>query len=365
MEPGKTIAVLLREQFVKSVIAQGETKVSFLHVKGPRIDIEIVPIQNFGSLLQHFTGSKDHNIALRTYAESQGKSISEWGVKRDDDLIPCSNEECVYDSVGMAWIPPELRENRGELESALTNTLPDLVGLADIRGDLHVHSNWSDGNYSIEEMAQAAKEYNLDYIAITDHTISLAIANGLNVRRIKERQEEIESVRRRLDGITILSGLEVNIGPDGRLDIADDVLVEIDVVVASIHTGLRQPEESITHRLIRAMENPHVDIIGHPSGRLIGSRQESAVNWPEIFRVAVRTRTVLEINASPLRLDLKDTLVQQAQGYGVKFAIDTDAHSPREFGFMQFGVDVARRGWLEKKDVVNTLSLTRFRRTLK
>ena len=364
-EPPATFDFIVNQPFVRKVLAKGINKTTFIHARDIQIDIEILPRENYGSLLQYLTGSKEHNIVLRTYAESKGFSLSEWGIKKDDKLITCHTEVCVYGHLGMAWIPPELREDRGEIKAALFDQLPALIEERDIRGDLHVHSNWSDGQASIAEMASAAQKLGREYIAISDHTVGLGVAHGLSEAEIRQRQKKIGSVRKDFPHLKILSGLEVNILADGKLDISDEVLAEMDVVTASIHSALGQSEERITARFLRAMNNPNVDIIGHPSGRIISERSESAVDWPTFFRRAAETGTAIEINASPYRLDLKDTLVLQAKEYGAKFIISTDAHSPPELAHMRYGVYVARRGWLEKEDVLNTLPFPKLKRRLK
>ncbi|OQA04741.1 MAG: DNA polymerase/3'-5' exonuclease PolX [bacterium ADurb.Bin400] len=363
--PTETFNFIANLPFVKQILAKGETKITFIHNSNTQIDIEILPKENYGSLLLYLTGSKDHNIALRTLAEGKGLSLSEWGIKQDNRLITCDTESGVYKMLGMEWVPPELRENRGEVEASLRGDLPNLVEESEVRGDVHIHSNWSDGQASIAEMALAAKALGRKYIAISDHTVGLGIANGLNEEEMQNRQTEIEEANKAVRGIAILSGLEVNILSNGELDISDQVLAQIDVVTASVHGALRQSQEQITERFMKAMDNPNVDIIGHPSGRLINERPESTIDWPSFFRKAVETNTAIEINSSPYRLDLKDTLVQQARSYGVKFVITTDAHTPHELAYIKYGINVARRGWLEKSDVLNTLTLSEFLSSLK
>lgn len=357
-KPSEAINFIINQPFVKRIVNQGDAKTTFIHQGDYQIDVEILPPKNYGSLLQHFTGSKEHNIHLRTYAESKDISISEYGIKKNGKLIPCALEEGVYQHLGMPWIPPELREDRGEIEAALKKELPHLVELKDIKGDLHIHSNWSDGHNTIEEMARSAKELGYEYIVIADHTAGLGVAQGLTEREINERQKEIETVNEKNLGIKVLAGLEVNIRADSSLDVSNAVLAKMDVITASLHSSLNQNKDIITKRLMAAMENPHVDIIGHPSGRLIEERAGADLDWEEIFKKAVATQTALEINASPHRLDLIDTLVKKAKEAGVKMAICTDAHTPEQMMYLRYGVAVARRGWLEKEDVLNTLPPT-------
>lgn len=351
------INAFVKLPFVDHIVTQGKNKSTIIHVAGVQIDLEIVPEAEYGSLLQHFTGSKEHNVALRTYAQTQNKSVSEHGIKYQNKLHTFKTEQGVYEFLGMDFIVPELREDRGEIEAALAHNLPKLLEQNDIKGDFHVHSSWSDGANSIEEMASYAEKMGYEYIAITDHTIGLGIANGLDEKRILAREKEIEKARVKHE-IKIFSGLEVNIKADGTLDIRDEVLSQLDIVIASIHTSFNQPKEIITSRLLKSIENPHVDIIGHPSGRLLGQRDSYDVDWEKVFESAAKNNTALEISASPYRLDLADYLVQIARKYGVKFAINTDAHKTDQLELMNYGVAVARRGWCEKDDIINTMNLT-------
>lgn len=339
---------------VKEIVAKGETKATVIDKTNIQVDLEILPKEEYGSLLQHFTGSKEHNVALRTFAVSKRMSVSEHGIKIRGKLKTFSEEEGVYKTLGMDWIPPELREDRGEIEAALKHQLPQLIELDGIRGDLHVHSNWSDGSASIEEMAEKALEIGYQYLAISDHTVGLGVAGGLSVEDFEKREKEIERVRKRYPQIKILSSCEVNIRADATLDLPEELLENFDVVTASIHSSFFQKEEQMTARLIKAISYPHLDIIGHPSGRLIGQRPSYDVNWEEVFQAAAKHQTALEISAFPNRLDLKDSLVKEAKDKGVIFAINTDAHQPPHLELMKYGIAVARRGWLEKETVVNT-----------
>jgi len=343
---------------VINILAKGSGKAMIIYEPNAHVDLEIVPENEYGSLLQHLTGSKEHNVALRAYALTIGRSVSEHGLKiikegKVKSRITCPDEECVYRNLKMDWIPPELRENRGEIMAARNHQLPKLVTLADIRGDLHVHSNWSDGLMSIEEIARRAQELKYEYVVIADHTVGLGIARGLDEKRLQDRQQEIEKVQKKYPNLKILSSVEVNIKANGDLDIQNWMLEKLDIVTASVHTSFFQDRATMTKRLLKAIAHPHVDIIGHPSGRIIGEREPVEVDWPAVFQSCVEHQTALEISAFPNRLDLKDTLCKEAKGYGVKFAISTDAHQSHHLDLMRFGVAVARRGWLEKENIVN------------
>lgn len=342
---------------ITQIITSGEAKSTVIVNGTAQVDLEIVPMEEYGSLLQHFTGSKEHNVEMRTYALTIGKSVSEHGIKFQGAQHKFDSEEKVYNFLGMDYIVPELRESAGEIQAALQHRLPKLVELKDIQGDLHVHSNWSDGNMSIEDIAKIGEKLGYEYIVISDHTIGLGIANGLDEQRLEERQKEIEKVQKNHPKIKILSSVEVNIKANGDLDIKDWMLEKLDIVTASIHTSFMQEKEVMTKRLVKAINHPHVDIIGHPSGRIIGKREPYEVNWDEVFSECKKTGTALEISAFPNRLDLKDTLCRKAKSFGVKFAISTDAHQKTHFDLMRYGVAVARRGWLEQSDIINTLNL--------
>lgn len=342
---------------VKSVLAQGETKATVVHRDGVQVDLELLPVERYGSLLQHFTGSKEHNIALRTWGVEHGFSISEHGIKRGDRLHTFAREEDVYGFLGMDWIPPELRENRGEIEAARAHRLPVLIEERDIRGDLQGHSTWSDGRDRIADLAGAAVERGYEYLAITDHTHGLGVAHGLDAAGVTERHREFAAVRRRFAAtIHVLEGLEVDIRADGRLDLPDEVLGTMDLVVASIHSAFAQTKAQLTTRLLGAIANPHVDIIGHPSGRLLGEREGYPVDWDAVFRAAAAHGVALEINAFPNRLDLSDALAREARSRGALLVIDTDFHRREHLAMMRYGVAVARRAWLTKRDVLNTRS---------
>ena len=324
---------------------------------GLQVDLRVLEHARYGSLLQYFTGSKEHNVALREFSLDQGLSLSEYGFKRDGEEILCSDEESVYNILGLPWIPPELRENRGEIEAARRGELPKLIEPSDIKGDLHVHTSWSDGVVSIAEMAEAARGRGYQYAVISDHTQSLGVARGLTSERLREQRAEINRLNEHLAGFRLLQGAEVEIKADGSLDLPDDVLSQLDVVVASVHSGLRQERERFTSRLISAMRNPHVDVIGHPLGRILGQREASAVDMDRVMAVALETGTILEVNAIPDRLDLDDAHIRRAVAMGVRLAVNSDAHHAEGLAAMEYGVATARRGWAAARDVVNTLPL--------
>src|ERR687895_793251 len=334
--------------------SSGEAGAKVLTHSGLPVDLRIVPEKAFGNLLQHFTGSGRHNEALRTAAVRRGLHVSEYGIADDasGESIACTSEEEVYERLGMQWIPPELRENRGELEAAREGRLPDLIELEDIRGDLHMHTTLSDGHASVEEMAESAAELGYEYIAITDHSASHGFGNDVQPDALLARAEEIRSLPDL--GITVLAGTETNVLPDGSLDYEDDVLEQLDWVIASLHTSFRQSEKQQTERMLRAMEHPLVDAIGHPTGRLIERREAYALDVDRVIAKAVETGTFLEINANPDRRDLNDVYARAAAEAGVTLLIDSDAHWPRTLKNMRYGVATARRAWLTAEQVGNT-----------
>lgn len=352
--PQEVVACFTGLPQVAEVSLSGPTKATVILHNGLQADLRVLPVERYGSLLQYFTGSKEHNVALRELAQKQGLSLSEYGFKRGDEEMLCPAERDVYRTLGLPWIPPELREARGEIEAALEHRLPKLIELEDIQGDLHVHTDWSDGAGPIGEMALAAQARGYRYLVISDHSQGLGVAGGLTPERLREQRAEIERLNESFTNFRLLQGAEVEIKADGSLDFPDEVLAGLDVVVASLHSGLRQERERITGRLIKAMRNPHVDVIGHPMGRLIGQREESAVDIDRILKVAAETDTVMEVNGSPSRLDLDDVHIRRAIELGVKLAINSDAHAPEGLAAMIYGVVTARRGWAEASDVVNT-----------
>ncbi|NWF93349.1 MAG: DNA polymerase/3'-5' exonuclease PolX [Syntrophaceae bacterium] len=342
---------------VREVLASGETKASVIVEGGIQIDLRVVEEDSYGAALQYFTGSKAHNIHLRGIAKTKGIKINEYGIFKGEKRIGGKEEEDVYRGLGMEWIEPELREDRGEIEAAQERRLPKLVEEPQIKGDLHVHSKWSDGTSSIEEIARAAQKRGYQYVAICDHSKSLKITHGLDESRLMKQMEEIDRINERLKGFQILKGTEVDILSDGRLDLSEKVLEKLDLVVAAVHSGFKQDRERITKRIVRALENPLVHIFAHPSGRLLGARDPYEVEIEEVMEAARRYGKALEINAYFERLDLDDIRCRKAKEMGVRMAIGTDAHHLDQMWMISLGVAVARRGWLESRDVLNTMSL--------
>ncbi len=365
-QPNQVMEAFVSLPQVAEVLLQGETKSSVVLDNGLQVDLRVLPKERFGSLLQYFTGSKEHNVQLRILALEKGLSLSEYGFKREDGAeITCPTEEEVYGTVGLPWIPPEMREARGEVEAAKAGALPTLVTEGEIKGDFHSHSTYSDGVHTVEEMALAAKARGYQYILLTDHTHGLGIAGGMDEERLAARRAEIEAANERLAPFRVLQGAEVEIRADGTLDLPDEVLAQLDLVVASIHSGLRQEREKITQRVLAAIRNPHVDIIGHPTGRLLGQREEIALDFEAVVEEAAQTGTMLEINAQPNRLDLDGSHVRPAIQEGVLLCIGTDAHHLEGLDLMPLGVAMARRGWAEAKDIANTLSWKELKKRLK
>ncbi|HXL02115.1 MAG TPA: DNA polymerase/3'-5' exonuclease PolX [Candidatus Atribacteria bacterium] len=347
---------------VREVIARGITKSSIVTQEGIQVDLRVVEETSFGAALQYFTGSKAHNIKLREIALKKGFKVNEYGIFRldNDKRVGGEKEEEIYETLGMEWIPPEMREDQGEIELAQEKKLPILIDISDLQGDLHVHSNWSDGVTSIEEMAEAALSRGYKYLAICDHTQSLAVASGLNPEEIRERRKEIELWNKKGKGLRLLDGVEANIMSDGSLDFPDSELEKLEVVVAGLHSGLGQGEEKILHRLEGAMKNKYVQMISHPTGRILNKRDAYQVNREKLFSLARETGTYLEINSQPERLDLSDGDARRARDLGVKLVISTDAHDPSSLDYIRYGVAQARRGWLQKEDVLNTFNLEKL-----
>ena len=339
---------------VTRVLASGDTKGSAIFHDRYQVDLRVVPEESYGAALQYFTGSKQHNVHIRTIAKAMGLKISEYGVFKDDEMIAGKDEAEVYKAVGLPWIPPELREDWGEIEAAAAGKLPLLVELKDIKGDLHVHSRYSDGTATLEEIAERARELGYEYIAVCDHSVSAKYAHGLEIDRLKEKIERIRELNKSLDGVKLLAGTEVDILSDGSLDYPDEVLKQLDFVVASVHTWRK--DEDVTERILRAMENPYVHVIGHPTGRLISQREGYQVDIDRIIEKAAETGTALEINAYYDRLDLRDVNVRKANEAGVKLSIGTDAHNIGQLWMMVLGVGTARRGWSTPQSIINTMS---------
>ena len=357
--PEEIVAAFVKMPLVEEVLAKGPTKASVIMNDTIQVDLRIVEHRSYGTVLQYFTGSKEHNVSMRQLALDRGYSLSEYSLTRlanGQDLF-FDQEEEVYQALGLQYIPPELREDRGEIEAALGGRLPRLVEAKDIRGDLHVHSIWSDGRASIIELAQAARSLGYEYIALSDHSPSVGIAGGIGREKMEEKIEAVAEANDSLEGITVLMGAEVDIKADGSLDYPDDLLERMDVVVASVHMAQQQKERTITGRLISAIENQKVDIIGHPTGRIINQREPSDMDFHAVLEAAAKTGTALEINAHPSRLDLNDVNARAAKEMGVRMSINSDAHDAGQLLNMKYGINVARRAWLEKKDLINAMDL--------
>jgi DNA polymerase (family 10) len=348
---------------VAEVLLSGSTKTRVRLHNGLEVDLRVLEPTRWGTALQYFTGSQAHNVRLRELAQKQGLSLSEYAFKTETgEEIVCPTEEEVYARLGLDWVPPELREDRGEVQAAQARALPALVRTDDIRGDLHAHSTWSDGVGSVLEMSEAARALGYEYLVISDHTHGLGVAGGLSPAELAQQRAEIDAQNAGWDDFCLLQGCELEIRADGELDLPNDVLARLDFVVASVHTGLRQDRERITERVIAAMRNPWVDVIGHPSGRILGQRDESAVDLDALLAEAGRTGTALEVNSIPNRLDLDDVHVRRAAELGVNIAINSDAHHPDGLQALSFGLATARRGWATPEMVLNTLSLGDLRR---
>jgi len=353
----KILQVFTHLPEVKGVLASGETKASMIVEGGTQIDLRVVEEDSYGAALQYFTGSKGHNIHLRGIAKAKGIKINEYGAFKGEKKIAGKEEKDIYRSLGMDWIEPELREDRGEIEAAQKGRLPELLQESEIKGDLHVHSKWSDGTSSIEEIAQAAQKRGYQYVAICDHSKSLKIAHGLDESRLLKQIEEIDRINEKLKGFQILKGTEVDILSDGKLDFSEKILEKLDLAVAAIHSGFKQDKGKMTKRIIQALENPHIHVLAHPSGRLLGARDPYEVEMDELMESAKKYGKALEINAYFERLDLDDIHCRKAKEMGIRVGIGTDAHHLDQMWMMSLGAAVARRGWLETKDVLNTLSL--------
>jgi len=349
---------------IARILGHGDTKSSVELNSGLQVDLRILPKDRIGTAMQYFTGSKDHNVRIREIARAQGLSLNEEALSPIDDSgkiiedapkIYCATEEEVYESLGLQWVPPEMREDSGEIDLAKSKTLPTLIKREDILSDLHMHTQWSDGKLTVQGMAEAAIERGLKVICITDHSRRSVQANGLSIERLMQQRDEIRQVNEEMgDKLQILHGIELDILEDGTMDYPDDVLAELDLVVASLHFGLNQERDRITERLVNACENPHVDIIGHPTARLISRREPVKVDMDKVFEAALTTDTALEINANPQRLDLDAVYVRRAVELGIKIAINTDAHSTKMMDYLPYGIVNARRGWAKASDVINT-----------
>ncbi|MEM3407962.1 MAG: DNA polymerase/3'-5' exonuclease PolX [Candidatus Micrarchaeia archaeon] len=348
---------------VVEVLAKGEKKSMVVIEKGEyriQVDLRIIESKSFGAALQYFTGNKEHNIELRKIAISKGWKLNEYGIFKEEKQIAGENEEEIYEKLGMKWIPPELRENKGEIKAAIEDKLPNLIEIKDIKGDLHVHTNWSEGSGTIEEMVIAAKKKGYEYIGIADHSKSERIANGMSEKRIQEQIEAIKEIRKKIKGIQILHSSEVSILPDGSLDYSDDILKRLDYVVASVHSRFKSPKSEMTNRILKALENKYVKILGHPTGRLINERMPYEVDMDQIMEVCKERKIAMEINSFPLRLDLNDIYARKAKEMGIKLCINTDAHAVDHLNYIEYGIGVARRGWCEKNDILNTMDFKKL-----
>ncbi|MGJ5818469.1 DNA polymerase/3'-5' exonuclease PolX [Paludibaculum fermentans] len=357
------LAKFVKHPRVHDVLGQGSTKASALYgLEGLQVDVRAVPAECYGAALQYFTGNKEHNVALRQRAQKMGLTLNEYGLFRisDETRVAGATEEEIYEALGLAWIPPEMRENQGEIEAAEKRQLPELIELEDLRGDLHMHTRESDGRATLEEMAEAAKTMGYEYIAITDHSKALAMANGLDEARAVQFAAQVREFNKEDRGIRIFSGLECDILRDGRMDLSEDALAELDWVVASVHGYMNIETSEMTERLLRCMQSPSVKVLGHPTGRVLLHREAYTYDFDRVACEAARRGVWMEVNASPERLDLSANLLRRAKTLGVKFTISTDAHHPKHLANMKYGVKMARRGWLTKNDVMNTRGVAEF-----
>lgn len=362
--PAQVIAAFTQYPEVARVAARGPTRGTVSLRSGLQVDIRVVRPESYGAALVYFTGSKAHNIAIRRLGQERGLKINEYGVFRGDRLVAGDSEESVYQAIGLPLIPPELREDRGEIDAARGQRLPHLVSLEDMRGDLHVHTTATDGRNSLREMALAAKEHGYEYIAITEHSRRPTAAHGLDSARLARQIAEIDRLNDENLGITVLKGIEVDILDDGTLDLPDSILARLDIVVAAVHSKFDLSRERQTARVLRGLDNPHISLLAHPTGRLIGEREPYDVDMPAILKKARERGRCVELNAHPDRLDLLDTYCRAAKDMGVLVSINTDAHSANDYANMRFGVGQARRGWLERQDVLNTRTLPQLKKLL-
>ncbi len=360
----KIIEYFATAPFVKNILAKGATKISITHRQNVRVDLEILPASTYGSLLQHFTGSKEHNVALRTWASAKGLKISEYGITKNGKVNHFKDEQSLYKFLGMDYIVPELREDRGEIEAALAHQLPKLINYGEIKGDLHCHTKSSDGSNTISELAAKALSLKYKYLGISDHTVGLGVASGLNDRELLKHKIEIQKVNKKFKDLRILAGAEININAKGQLDISAATLKKLDYGIGSVHSAFNQDEAAMTKRILSGIKSG-IKIFGHPSGRLLGHRHGYDVDWPEIFKACAKYKVALEINSFPERLDLKDTLIKDALTYGCKFCIDSDAHALEHLDLVKYGIATARRGWATRADVINSWELDKLLKWVK
>ena len=346
---------------VQRVVSAGSTRGRVLLRSGLPVDIRILPEESYGAALHYFTGSKEHNVAIRTLGVQRGLRINEYGIfRKTEERVGGSSEEEVFQAVGLPWISPLLRENRGEVEAARDGRLPKLLEGEDIRGDLQMHSTWSDGKNTLREMVEACRDRGYEYLAITDHSRAVTVAGGLQPEEVREQWKEIETLRSQVEGIHLFRSLEIDILKDGSLDMPDDILRELDLVLISVHSFMTMGKTEMTDRVLKALEHPEVDILAHPTGRILNRREPFEMDVDEVLRAAARLEVAVELNAHPSRLDLHDGFLRRARELGAKVAVNTDSHSVQELTNMHYGVDQARRGWLEARDVINALPLEEF-----
>lgn len=360
----KVIDAFVHYEQVRDVLSKGDTRSSVILYSGLQVDVRVVPNASYGAALYYFTGAKAHNIAIRSLAKKRGIKINEYGVYRDGKWLGGQTEQSILTALDLPWIPPELRENNGEIEAAQKHRLPNLVTREDLKGDLHAHTTATDGHCSLAEMAQAARESGLEYLAITEHSKRLTVAHGLDETRLSKQIEEIDKLNSQLKGITLLKGIEVDILENGELDLADDILVKLDLVIGAVHSNFHLSRNKQTERILRAMDNPHFTILAHPTGRLLEKREAYDVDMSRIIRQAKQRGCFMELNAQPIRLDLSALHCQMAKTEGVLVSINSDAHSMQDFHNLDYGISQARRGWLEKDDVLNTRSLAALKRLI-
>jgi len=364
-KPAKVMDKFTKLAAVKDILAKGPTKSSVILRNNMQADLRVVDEKSFGSAAHYFTGSKQHNIAIRQIAQKKGWKVSEYGVFKGQKQIAGKTEEEIYKKFGYQYIPPELRESQGEFKAAAEGKIPKLIELKDIKGDLHMHTKASDGANSIEQMAQAAKKLGYEYIAITDHTQSTRIAGGLNEKEVLQNIKKVKEANKKIKGIEILAGAEVDILPDGQLDYSDEILKQMDIVLVAVHSRFKMPKAEMTQRIIKALANKYVKILTHPTGRLLNEREAYEIDMEAVLKAAKKNNVIIEVNAHPKRLDLTDVNCRRAKELGVKVVINTDAHSVDQLDLMKYGVITARRGWLEAKNVVNTSSLKKLKSILK